>query len=148
MTWGTVICSGSTHTHYYLGTTSICLDNALAENDSVKYAVFSSKHCAKCKTILKSKKVQKVTSRAQRAMDIHQNYSDDTFGVSLEDMLCNWLEFHSKTSQITLEQFKEFLSEQYRYISSGAILISLLAANKIVISQNHIIPNPVEVPHV
>ena len=59
MTWATVTITGKTSTtHYYMGTTSLCL-NASLINDSctVKHATDSNKHCTECKTVLKSKKI-------------------------------------------------------------------------------------------
>ena len=151
MTWATITTPEKTSTHYYMGTTSLCLNSSLADDSHiqlVKHATDSNKYCKNCKTVLKSNKVHKVISRQQRAINLHRNHSMKKFQKSLEDMLCTWLEYHSKSRTIPIDEFKEFLSDEYRYVSSGAILVSLLAQNKVSITQGNIIPSPMEVSHV
>ncbi len=145
MIWATVTIPGNASTHYFMDTASLCKNNSVTDDSSlVRHATSGDKLCTVCKSILKSQEIHKLTQRQQRAFNLHQKHSEK-FGKSLVDILCTWLDFYSKSKSVTIKEFEEFFTGEYRNVSFGAMLVSLLASKKVTISQGYIIPNFVEV---
>ena len=131
MTWITSTRMRISHTHYYLGLTSICEDAHIESESShmvrIKYDV---SYCEICQMMLKSKKMHRTIQDRYDKLNRTQEKEKAGNRPRLEDQLLNIIHHSDTILPVKISQIKETFHHFYPAIDIEDIILSLVTSKK------------------
>ena len=149
MTWITATLKEKSHTHYYLGLSSLCKEKSIDSESSYTVRIkYVASYCATCKNMLKSKKIHHTTQQRYKKLSHAQKQEKTGNRPRLEKQLLNIIHPSNTTLPAKISQIKETIHQFYPEINIEDIILPLVTSRKVTVSGDLISPCFVETSHV